>query len=655
MGVDEFARYKFGTVDCPPGHEDIWQLAYTEQFVRSPLFAIRNFFYIADKNQQLVHMDPFSGQALLDVILEAQRRAGLPGRVCSIKFRQMGNTLYCIARCLHYCLDENKRGFILVDDENVAREQATRLGTMLNGLPRWLQPHRRIQNLTHIVFENPNAKERLEDPGLNSAIQTTVPASFRGVAPGFVVIGEYAHMAEDRQEAVQTGIISASALNPNYVVVIDTTPNGFDGFYEPLASEAVEMNPKWMRRIETWKGEISAAQVLDGVLGIPDVVLKGRAGAFVPHFWPWRLHEEYSCRSKFTPRGELPRLTAAQRAETESTLGKMAQYGDDEEKEYKERWDVSTERLFWRRCKIDSYGFPTKEMKLLTFRQEFGNSVESMFIDSGSAPFDRDSIDAWQRQVREPAVVGLMRGIDEFDHHAGNEYQQVRLYAPPRNGFRYVMGVDTDIAYESPDSDATVGMILRWPDFKICAAYEARVPSFFVRQQLYWLYRWYFDCYYAIETAGMGYDLVRSCIDMGMHNVHYWKRYDMAFPEESRFPGWQTDQRSRPLMDQTFTELACHRDPNSGKPDPLLTICDEKTLKEIRGLTRQPTGAFKSSRGHDDHYDALCIALCIARDPYSGLVVTREAEKRQARAEFESWFRGGGPRSDRSHPDLANI
>ena len=112
-------------------------------------------------------------------------------------------------------------------------------------------------------------------------------------------------MDSDRQTAVQTGIISAMPLTPHSILIIDTTPNGIDDSYYPLVMEAIEDNPKWTKRLENWKGELTAEQVLDGVLGVPDAVEKGYPGVMVPAICPWRLHEEYTCRSKSNPRGEL--------------------------------------------------------------------------------------------------------------------------------------------------------------------------------------------------------------------------------------------------------------------------------------------------------------------------------------------------------------
>jgi hypothetical protein len=656
--VPGFFRSKYGTDECPPGHENIWRLALTKHIHESYHFFASNFAYVADKAGNMTTLRPFVGQAILRYTLDSQLRAELPGRVGEVKVRQLGWTVENIARGLHFALDENKRAMLLVDDEDVAVEQATRLGTMLNGLPGFMQPMRRIQNMKHLVFDNPNQKDRLSNPGLNAVYQITVPSSFRGAPPGFVCVSEYAHMDSDRQYEVQSGIISAMPLTANSILIIDTTPNGIDDSYFPMIMEAIEENPKWVKRIESWKGELAAADVLDGILGVPDAVAKGYPGVMVPAICPWRFHEEYTCRSRTNPRGELRPLSKAQRGETESSLGKIPKYGGEEEFELRDKYGVSTERLFWRRRKIDGYKLPSEELKLLTFRQEFfGCTIREAFIESGSAPFDRASLDALSRQVREPAAVGIFRAEGEFDHRDTNQWQQVRIYAPPQNGEKYTMGVDCDQAYESPDSDATVAQVVRFSDNKIVCTYEARVPSYKLLEQLFYIYRWYFNCYYAIETAGIGYDLVRRCVDKGMGNVHYYKRYDADVPEPTKFPGWETKAQTRPVMDQTFTELACARNRETFKPEPDIIIPDAKTINEIRGLSRTPTGAYKSNRGHDDHYDALCIALCIARDPYSGLHRQRVVEEEDKRKDFEWHFSQMmklGQR-DRNHPDLSSI
>lgn len=668
--IPGWLRLKYGTDDVPDEQMNMARLAMTTQLRNSYHWFASNFLWLTNKAGKRTTLKPFVGQAIHRVTLDSQLKAGLPGYMVEVKVRQLGWTIENIGRALHYCLDEDRRALILVDDEDVASEQALRFNMMLNGLPGWLQPMRRLQSMKQIAFENPNPKDRLIHPGLNSSIQITVPSSFRGAPPGFVCVSEYAHMDPDRQDQIQQGIISAASMTPNTIIIIDTTPNGYDDSYEPMVKEAIADNPRWTRKIETWKGELAAEDVMNGILGIPDSVEKGYP-TMVPAICPWRLHEEYSARSKTNMRGELPPLTKAQRAETDASLGNLSKYGGDEEIELRDKYGVCTERLFWRRRKIDRYKMPTEEMKLLTFRQEFfGCTVEEAFVESGKAPFPRDSLDALRRQKRTPAAVGLFEGEDRFAHwerngepfkgdsrRDKNQWQEIRIYAPPENGEKYTMGVDCDVAYESPDSDATVAQVVRVRDCKLVATYKAKVGSAELMQQLYCLYRWYWNAYYAIETAGMGYDLVRRCMDRGMNNVHYYKRYDADIPEPTKFPGWETSKPfMRQMMDQTLLEFLCARDRETAKATPQCIIPDAETINEICNLTRSPSGSFKSARGHDDHVDALEIAWCIALDPYSGLVKAKMAQETDMRHEFEegfAWVTGG--KRDRNRPSLSQI
>lgn len=672
--VPEWLTQKYGTTDIPDENALLVRLAMTGMIRDSYTWFANNFAWLSDKRGRRTTLRPFAGQAIHRVTLDSQLKAGLPGYLVEVKVRQIGWTYENIARALHYCLEEDRRAMILVDDEDVATEQSLRLGTMLNGLPGWLQPMRRLQSIKQINFENPNPKDRLAHPGLNSSIQITVPSSFRGSPPGFVCVSEYAHMEPERQDQIQQGIVSASAMTPNTIIVIDSTPLGYDDSYEPMVKEAIKENPRWTKRIETWnslkQGEMNAQDILDGILGIPDSVEKGYP-TMVPAICFWRFHEEFDCRSKVNPRGELPPLTKAQKSETEATLGHLAKYGGDEETDLRDRYGVSTSRLFWRRRKIDRYKMKSEEMRLLTFRQEFaGSTVEEAFVESGKAPFPRDCLDALRRQKRHPIAVGLFEGEDRFAHweyngepYKGmetrdpNHWQQIRVYAPPENGEKYTMGVDTDIAYESEESDATVAQIVRFRDAKLVCTYEAKVGSHELMKQLYCLYRWYWNCYYAIETAGMGYDLVRRCIDAHMGNTFYYKRTDADYPDETKFPGWETQKPfMRAQMDQTLLEMLCHRNPATGKPEPACIIPDGKTINEICNLSRTPSGSFKSTRGHDDHADSLMIAWCIARDPYSGLSNRKpEEEKPQGYAYQPGSGWGINSPVSRSRPDLAQL
>jgi hypothetical protein len=654
--VADMLRGRFGT-DTVPTDDRAWKGAEIKSFLDSSVYALRNYMMTADPSTgRLSTLDPYTGQAILAVAKNSQKRRELPQYILEMKPRQVGWTTWILGDGLHTAMHPNRKCLILVDDEDVADEKSVQLGTMINSLPRIMQPMRRIQNLKHLVFDNPNPKQRIENPGLNSNLQITVPSSFRGNTPHFLALSEFAFYNDDVLAQVTQGLIPAMALSELTCVYIDTTPNGFDDYYYPMAMESIERNKKWIRRIEKARN-LTAQQVLDGALGEPD---RPDAG-FVPAVSFWFMHEAYTTRDD-NPRGQLPRLSASKRGELEADLGRNTRYGGAEEVDLRDEKGVSLQRLYWRRRKIDSYELPTPELKLLTFRQEFTSSIHSMFVTYGNSPFDRESLDALMRQEREPIAVGrLERGDDNrigIRTSAANEWLRINFYAPPEQGQQYTMGVDCGVAYESPTSDASVAQILRFSDYKVCATLIGRVPDYILREQLYLLYQWYMHCYYAVELKGIGYQLMRSLVDMGASNYYSWKRLDAELPEPSRYPGWETSAKTRPIMDETMVELISHRNRETNACEPNIIIPDAYTLREIQSLARQPSGAVKSSSGHDDAYDALAIAACIAQDPYGGLHKkgANVAPTREERSDFNRLFKTTVfGRRDRNHPDLSRI
>jgi hypothetical protein len=662
MTTAEYLRHTFGKNATPSAEtETAWQMAEMRQFLRSHHYAVSNYFVTRDElTNEMLPMRPFTGQAILSVCFTAQLRAGYARNIIEYKPRQCGWTSWNLGYACHNALMPNRGSLVLVDDEDVANKIATKVATMFNGLPPWMQPMRRIQNLKQFHFENPNPKDRIYSPGLNSSLQIAVPTSFRGDTPAFVLISEFAFMNDERKALVTEGLIPAMHMTEHVSLIIDTTPNGFDDYYHPMITEAMEDNPRWTKRLMTAK-HLTAEQVLGGILGVPD-----RLERPVPAISFWHHHEGYATKDD-GPRAELRKMTREQKGELESTLGQVKRYGGEEEKHLKEYWDLTLGQLFWRRRKIDMYKMPTPESRLLTFRQEFPSDIASGFVNYEHSPFDIECLEAFNAAMRPPKAEGIMRRTDSgeivVDQTFRSDWQSVRIYEPPRPGEQYSMGVDTGIAYESLTSDATVAQIVRKRDQKLVATYEARAPEYILREQLQLLYQWYNHAYYAVETKGIGYALVRSMIDMGMANVYYWRRLDREDQEPTKFPGWDTNERTRPLMDELLVRIICNRDRETNAPDPLAIVPDRKTLQEIASLTRTSTGALKASSGHDDHVDALAIAYLIQEDPWGGFIRNPNKPSPERKEDFERLFAETtattfGPRAysrSRNRPDLANI
>jgi intein/homing endonuclease len=368
QSVGEFFGSRYGR-EAPEPHEvNAWRLAETTQMMNSAPFAITNYFKVADKDGDLVRIKPFVFQAILSVCLESQRRRGLAQRVLEDKSRQTGGTTWCLGEALFNSLHPNHKSIVLVNDEDVAMAKATVLAGMVNSLPMHMQPKRRIQNLKHLFFDNPNPKERIYDPGLNSEIQITVPSGMRGTTPHLVIISEYAFMDDNRKEEVNTGLLSAMGLRKASCVIIDTTPNGMGDEYHTLVMEAVEANPKWVRRLETTVN-ITAADVFAGKLGEPERPDAGWVLAYSPFF----THDEYTTKNE-NPRGEYERISKSQLGDFLTDVCNNPKYGRESEMRLQEM-GVSPYRLYWRRKKIDSFQQASQELKLLVFDQEYSTCI----------------------------------------------------------------------------------------------------------------------------------------------------------------------------------------------------------------------------------------------------------------------------------------
>jgi hypothetical protein len=658
MTTAQYLRSLYGDRLPRRDEENTWKLSEVEMFGKSPLFAISNYFHIPDKDQRMILLRPFAGQAILDLCLERQRREGVAQRVLGYKSRQVGWSTWMLARTLQHTISGfNRRGMFLVPDEDVAAVMSTRMGSMLNNLPRFLQPRRRIQNMKHVVFDEPNPKERLEDPGLQGELQITVPSPMRGIPPQHLTISEYSHMPPDAQLAVSSSILPAMRLAANSLIVIDTTPNGYDDFYYPMIMDACEANKKWIKTLEESPRAYTAEEILGGAIGAPENLYDD---AWLVAFERWDWHEEYTVRDKEHPRGELNKPPPHIWKEFLSDIGRNSKFGGEEENDLKKRFGVPDGTLYWRRRKIMSYKMPTDAMRLATFHQEFATSIESGFIELGRTPFDQDCLEALWQQRRDPIASGLLEkdrdGKIGVRHSLGTAWQEWRIYAPPEVGEQYAFGVDTNNAYESMEADATAGAIMRYRDNKLVALYVAHAPSHVLREQVHLGHRWYNNAYLGIETRELGYSLIRDLITMGVQNFYSWKRHDADFPEPTRYPGWQTDGRTRPLMDAKFIEYLCRRDPNTHKPAPGMIIPDREALKQIQGIRRGDTGSLKHQHGKDDIFDAICICLCLFDDPFGGFHRAAEKKPREEKAEFERLFRAAsGGNVSRNRPSLASL
>lgn len=651
---------------CAPDQisDDEVKLALVEQSLRSPVFWIRNYASTVTKKAELVLIDPWIGQLLFDVVCESQRRLGVAQRVIEIKPRQVGYTTWLIGRAMWRAIQPNINVCFLVPDDDVAKDIAKRIGTVHNNLG-WMKPMTRIENQVRVVFSNPDSRTREFDRGLDSQILITVPGPLRGFSPHVVVLSEYAHIwdiSKIEPSEMLDALLSGMSAGEESAVFIDTTPNGFDDDYYPMACEAVERNPKWARSWER-KTIPSREEIITGAIGLPDRPADGWVPVFTSFLW----HEQYACKGPQTPFGQLPALTSQQRQHLSATIGKEEKYGNDEETMLRDRYGATPERLWWRRWKLDNdvKGHDARH-KLLKFHQEYAVSWSDAFVDFGSAAFDAVGLDAVSRQWRPPSARGMLRNVntngyerwvvDETD--LAYQWHEMRFWAPSETGEMYVIGVDLAESFENMDANQTYACVLRRRDYKQVAVYESRAPMHRVRAALFSMYRYFNNAFLGIEVKGFGKNLVREMYDMGARNQYKWKRLDQEFPEDTKFLGWETSENTRHGMESIVMELIATRG-EGGAPRPGIILRDKKTIDQLKQLKRDERTEKLKARGGglDDASDALMIACALCRDPNNTYAPPRAVQERAVDGALYSYqqIMQSGRAYDRNNPSLSDL
>lgn len=599
--------------------------AISEKFLASPIFAMRNFFYTVTKEDEFIRQDPWSGQVLLDLCIESQRKRNIAQAVIEIKSRQVGFTQHNIARGFWRTMQPRGVVLMLVNDEDVAEKMMQRVTTFYNNLPKWMMPMKRIDNPKSLVLDNPNSKDRDENPGLASEFLCTVPSAIRGLTPKMFIWSEMAFCKDPN--AIFDSVFNSMGANASFCRIIDTTPNGDEDFYKPMAMEACERNPKWVASWER-KGAPTREFIINGGLGEPD---RPKAG-FVPCFMPWHWHQEYTTKDE-EKSGQLPCLEPEELQHLKATVGKIEKYGGEEETDLMKRFDISLYRLQWRRWKIDNdTGGADWYEKLGTFRQEHATTYLDCFVPLGHGAFDKRGMDELQRGICPPVARGCMRrdegGKIYIDRDFHSDWMEVRLWAPPDPGEQYVIGVDGSNAWYSSGGDDTYAQILRRRDLKQVGVMESKAPPDDWREQLRLLYHFFNRAYLGIEMEGVAIDVANKLLRQGVTHQYFYKRPDEdPTKEPSRYIGWETNMKTRFPMQNRLVEKISYRTAE-GKPMPQIILRDAKTYTQIMSATRDPQGKIANhGTGHDDAMMALMIALGINDDPWDPYTPKRQVEK----------------------------
>lgn len=273
-------------------------------------------------------------QKQLSKIILSQQKSGKPVRIIVLKARQIGISTYCSARIFHPTATSfYKRAQVVADDTENTSNLFNMCKRYYQFLPDIIKPMKRYSNEKALVFENPSETERHNEPGLLSSISLQSSNKLTAGRSGTI---NYLHLSEvafwSNAGTTLTGLMQSVPYDKDSMIFIESTANGISGRGE-------EFYLRW-KQAETGDSD------------------------FTPVFFPWYDNPEY----------EIP-------------VDKSFQM-DSEERDLAKMFNLTPEKVAWRRYKIrNEMGSALLDPKE-QFMQEYPSTPEEAFIISGRTVFN---------------------------------------------------------------------------------------------------------------------------------------------------------------------------------------------------------------------------------------------------------------------------
>jgi len=349
------------------------------RYDEEPRIYIEKNLHIKTKDQQIVLLKFNRAQQIIYKSIQKFRDQGKPIRVIILKARQEGVSTLCESFIFEQTARHENTHSLIVAHEPESTDAIFQMSKLFyDMLPPNQKPLRRYDNKKQMVFENPDEKTRVSEPGLRSKI---VIATASKVKVGRGLTLHCFHGSEvafwENAEELMNAVMQAIPENPNTMVFLESTANGFGGdggYFFKLVEEA-------------------AANEND----------------FEMIFLPWYLMPEYSLR--FSSDEEKSRFMEA-----------LTNY----EKDIVSCYEITPEQLNWRRWAIKNKCGGDLEK----FKQEYPIRIDEAFIASSNTVIPKELIELQRKYVREP--IRTQEDVAIYENVVWNHYYS--LGADPSEG-----------------------------------------------------------------------------------------------------------------------------------------------------------------------------------------------------------------------------
>ena len=426
------------------------------------------------------------------VFYEAIRKQALeykPIRIIVLKARQEGISTATDSIVLSNVVNSsNKKAGIIAHKEDSTKNLYSMIKLMYDNLPYNFRPSTQYSNAKELIFNND------QGTGLNSSIRCMTAGSSgvgRSYTFHYLHISEYAFWPGNKSETL-TGLLATVPDLPDTMVIIESTPNGYEDFKE-----------RW------------------------DKAVAGES-EYVPVFLGWNMLPGYQKPYdgfELTP----------------------------EEEELKLIYNLTNEQIAWRRYKIKSefngnidmfkqeYPITPEEAFLGTGQCVFDKEIVVNRLEKikakkplrkGQFKYTRDGND--------------IDNIEWYDDPEGC----IEIYEYPKPGYPYVLSGDT----AGIGSDEFTGDVIDNTTCNQAACLELITDEDLYAEQMYCLGMFYNEALISVENNYSTYP-TKTLWNLGYRN-QYQREIDNSIVTKTIDKiGWLTTSATRPVLISTIVEF----------------------------------------------------------------------------------------------------
>jgi hypothetical protein len=401
------------------------------------------------------------------------------------KSRQIGFTTLSLALMLYSAITKDNTTYLILsyNDESV-NNIFERLRDMYNSIPEKYRIEQKINNRDMLILKN-GSKIYVKVAG-----NKTLGRSF--TCHG-ILCSEFAFWDDKQQEKGLVALEQALAKNDDSWIIIETTSNGFNHYYELFMS-----------------------------------AYKGRS-KYKAFFYNW-----YQNKKQFDTEYRL--AEAWYKSENHGVRLSQKELDPYEAELYKK--GASLLQLMWRRWKL-------QDMKLEDFQQEFPSTPEESFIATNTSVFDASVINARYQyllpyikhnELKKPLPESLLR-------YYGKSFF---IYQDIKPGEHYYIGVDTGAGL---GSDYSACCIFSEDGEQVGVFYDNKLATYKYAKIVYDIGMYFGYAMLIIERNSYGLDVINKLRkDMGYINILKFKRFDKITGKHQFDYGFYTDSTSKTIL-----------------------------------------------------------------------------------------------------------